>query len=60
MKNLQDKYQQMRKKEFEQFKPCKGSQKIAKSLFKNEKEYSKPAHERLHNKVRKQIGKIDS
>lgn len=45
--------QKNREEEFarvnQQFKPCKGSERIVKSLFKNEKEYSEPVHDRLYN-----------
>lgn len=36
------------KKETQQFKACKGSKRIVKTLFKKEKEYSKPVHKRLY------------
>lgn len=56
--HLQSQYEEQRKKEFAQFKPWKGSEKIVKSLFKNEKEYAKPAHERLYEKIKHRVSKL--
>ena len=49
MQKLHQKYKEEHDKSHQQFKPCKGSEKIVKTLFNKEKEYAEPAHERLHN-----------
>lgn len=58
MQKLRDKYKQELDKTHQQFKPCKGSEKIVKTLFNKEKEYTIPAHERLHNKNKSKTTKV--
>jgi hypothetical protein len=50
IKDMNNQREQQFAQEHQQFKPCKGSEKIAKSLFKKEREYSSPVHERLFHK----------
>jgi hypothetical protein len=48
-------------KQNQQFKACKGSEKIMKSLINKEKQYTAPVHERLYNNKQakdKKIGEI--
>lgn len=58
IQKLRDKYQQESDKTHPQFKPWKGSEKIVKTLFNKEKEYTVPAHERLHNKNKNKTTKV--
>lgn len=49
MEKLQQRSSETFSQEHAQFKSCKGSEKIVKSLFKKEKEYTVPVHERLYH-----------
>lgn len=60
MKVLHQRREKELANEHQQFKPCKGSEKIAKSLFKKEREYSSPVHDRLFNKIKAKKEEIEA
>lgn len=50
MRQLHKNKEERLAQEYQPFKPCKGSQKIVKTLLEKEKEYGPNVHERLYNK----------
>lgn len=60
MKDLHKRREKELANEHPQFKPCKGSEKIAKSLFKKEHENSAPVHDRLFSKIKAKKEEIEA